>query len=363
MKNIPIKIEIISDSLVYGVLLVYMSIVDPLSSIQQVLFSSLPEELHKLISIDESMFKVLAFVNKNLYSLLKLQLQNGFFLHFYFIEIIQYAIKVNSLNLVEWTFFYNPRFFLPRLDSSTSVFIHRCAVKYGRLDILIWFHQCGIKFTYDDNACCVAAEGGHFELVKWLHLENHLPLKIDFDIRYFSFLHCAAKGGNLEIIQWACSQGAGFSNSADVAFFARNVATNGHIDILKWAWDYSYCKQFKNDFIKSAAEGAAFGGFIHILEWILSLDSTSTILGLDVCTYAATNGHLDTIKWLHSRDFPCLLLDVGIAAAQNGHLNVLIWIYEQDCDLILFCVFSKSHAHIQDWLHRNGCPCSCRRIT
>lgn len=69
-----------------------------------------------------------------------------------------------------------------------------------------------------------------------------------------------------------------------------------------------------------------------------------------VCTVAAANGHLDTLKWLRSNWFPWDAC-TSSAASANGHLDVLKWCVENDCDCDVnsFIRLSSSEEVVQ-WL-------------
>ena len=244
----------------------------------------------------------MAFVNTKLYSLLKIP-EN---LVECFVKIIRFAIKIDSLDLVKWTFYYfNSDYDVYYVSESITKKITYPAFKYNRTDILAWLNQ--YVFDYDDDkfdACCVAARFGHFELVKWLYSEKNIPLG-------YGSCVCvtAAKHGYFEICKWA--------NENDCIFypddFAIAAAKSGRVDILSWGWNI-----YRNKEKRSNDEDAD--------QYSIRLED-----------------------------------DFLVPAAKYGHLNILIWLYKHYyCFLNKdICDKSKTQVHIQNWLHQNDCSCSC----
>ena len=86
------------------------------------------------------------------------------------------------------------------------------------------------------------------------------------------------------------------------------------------------------------------------------------------CAYAALNGHLECLKWLHAPDGdPLAELRRGCPwdkwtcayAAGNGHLDCLKYLHEQGCpwdEWTCACAALNGHLDCLKWLHEQGCP-------
>jgi len=78
--------------------------------------------------------------------------------------------------------------------------------------------------------------------------------------------------------------------------------------------------------------------------------------------YAASNGHIEIVKWLHeNRKEGCTTFAMDIAA-QNGHLEMVKWLHEnrkEGCSIFAMdSAADKGHLEIVKWLDENrkeGC--------
>ena len=342
---------------------------------------TLPQDVCALIFdyLDYPMKRILPFVNQRFYyaSFVDMDLfgSNFNFDSFDalpFFTIVIFAIEVDSLTLLDWVFCFNPT--LSQLSPYQITQIHRAAVEFGRLEILIWFKKRGIHFQFDYDACSIAAERGHLDLVKWLHLDNEVALEVDeslspvrdlldyqvgFVKRQSNVCLSAAKGGHLEIIKWARNKGCSLGNRET---FAAILGKTRRIDIIEWAWDFGgYHDNYTLFSLTSLSRYAAAYGNFHVLKWCLS---KTNIWNSEILGFALIAGHLNILEFIHNEGFICTEASVASTAARHGHLDILIWQREHGGNWDeSVCTLSKSHAHIQDWIHRNGCPCSCPRIS
>ncbi|KAL6047441.1 Ankyrin repeat domain containing protein [Balamuthia mandrillaris] len=135
--------------------------------------------------------------------------------------------------------------------------IYYWAASGGRLDVLQWLHDdLGIHYDGSKYACYQAATAGHLDALRWLLARGG---KLDETLSAF-----AAKAGHLPVLQWLFEQGCPWNDSA-----VGDVAGRGHTDVLRWL----YQRQ---------------GG-----EALTKADSSTSL-----CTRAASNGHLETLKFL-----------------------------------------------------------------
>ncbi len=151
----------------------------------------------------------------------------------------------------------------------------------------------------------------------WLHKRG-----VDFDK---NCLNAAAYRGSMSICRWAAKQG---TRSEEMAFGA---AASGNLELLTWSF-----------------------GMFYMSDENLSI----------ACMYAASGGHLDTIKWLKSKDKGgCELWKAARMAAMGNHFDVLRWIVEQypcvseSADTgVCTAAAARGDIHMLTWAHAKGLP-------
>ncbi|KAF4319630.1 hypothetical protein BBI17_003756 [Phytophthora kernoviae] len=99
------------------------------------------------------------------------------------------------------------------------------------------------------------------------------------------------------------------------------AASNGHLDILTWLHDTEQLDGCST----RAMDDAAKNGHLPIVQWLHKHRSEGcTTKAMD---YAASSGHVPVIQWLHQhRTEGCTTRAMDLAA-QNGHLHVLQWLH------------------------------------
>lgn len=204
-----------------------------------------------------------------------------------------------------------------------------------------------------------AALTGSFEILK------HLCV----DYTNSHILNCAAEGGHLEIVKWLHTKGYSFSDS----IFA-SAAAGGNIELAKYIYD-SYLENINN--IKNgynplntrATANAALNGHFEMLKWLRSINCPWTRV---TCIYAADKGHLEILIWLKdqldsSNEEKYYLLPIVIyRAAANGHLKILKWLKDIGATIDDFgndgswrnhasiSAVSNGHFEIVEWLRENN---------
>ena len=157
----------------------------------------------------------------------------------------------------------------------------------------------------------------------------------------------AAKGGHLELLQWARANGCPWNEETCGA-----AAENGHLEVLQWVrangcpWDWRTCA------------GAAEGGHLEVLQWMHVSGYSLYWRRVQTCSWAARAGHLEVLQWLCANGCPwdertCAL------AAENGHLEVLQWARENSCPWDFYtCKYAAQGGHLElfQWARENGCP-------
>ncbi len=75
---------------------------------------------------------------------------------------------------------------------------------------------------WDEETCANAARGGHLELLQWARVTG-CPWNGQ------TCLGNAARGGHLEVLQWLKSKGCPWDRAA-----GSYAARGGHLEVLKW---------------------------------------------------------------------------------------------------------------------------------
>ena len=124
---------------------------------------------------------------------------------------------------------------------------------------------------------------------------------------------------------------------------------------------------------------AAENGYLDIIIWLHEQQNKWSKCSIDAIINAAYMGHLDTVKWLHENITPqsfitttyyqqfdfnkCICCkEVMEMAALNGQLEVIKWLHENctvGCTLLAMDSAAKNgHLEVVKWLHENrqeGC--------
>ena len=104
-------------------------------------------------------------------------------------------------------------------------------------------------------------------------------------------------------------------------FDAMNYAAkNGHLEVVKWLHFNR-----KEGFNFCTMNLAAANGHLEVVKWLhLNRKEGCTF---DAMNWAAENGHLEVIEWLHlNRKEGCTVYAMDLAA-NNGHLEVVKWLH------------------------------------
>lgn len=75
--------------------------------------------------------------------------------------------------------------------------------------------------------------------------------------------------------------------------------------------------------------------------------------------YAASNGHLEVMKWLKEQGCPCTDEKVLVQAGYHGNLDNLKWLIEQGCVLtikVARAICRSCELENIKWMIEQGCP-------
>lgn len=217
------------------------------------------------------------------------------------------------------------------------------------------------------DSLLVAAEYGLFEIVKYLHKSSYTMQQ------YLNERLCisAAKNGHKHIIEWAIENGYSI-----IPETVQSAAENNHVELVKWLYPrtrpdivitsgaaqggnlellgwliHNNCQINTGELLKCAA----YGGHNHIISWVLEKFNCNT-KSLEVCTFAAYGGKLETLKFLKQKNFPWDYR-VLIYAVINGDIDMIKWTLMNGCpwtDVIYSDLVKLDNIEIFDWLYENN---------
>jgi hypothetical protein len=134
----------------------------------------------------------------------------------------------------------------------------------------------------------------------------------------------AAQGGHLEVLKWARAHGCPWDDET-----YSNAARGGHLEVLKYAWEHD-CPWFDRRYM---CDNTVYDGHLEVLKWALEHDCEWEDIGPgddyagDVCEVAAAGGHLEVLKWAREQDYPW---DRDMCAAVcQSHPETLAWVQQQ----------------------------------
>lgn len=131
------------------------------------------------------------------------------------------------------------------------------------------------------DACAAFARLGSLSLVKLAC--RRCPLDFETCLR-------AAEGGHLDILEWMHAGGLTFN-----AWTRNTMATSSHLSVLQWLHSKGY------PFHASAYHSAAKKGLWEVLKWLQSIKCPWNEW---TCAEAAKAGHLDVLQWLRANGCP-----------------------------------------------------------
>ncbi len=128
------------------------------------------------------------------------------------------------------------------------------------------------------------------------------------------------------------------------------AAESGHLQTLQWL--------ISNDWpleVEILYNAAAIGGHLHILQWLLETYN-EPLRETELCTDAARNGHLHILQWLrdasiHREDVCAWDYETTSAAADGGHLHILQWLRDASIHGDDICPWDSD---IYDWAAEGG---------
>ena len=134
-------------------------------------------------------------------------------------------------------------------------------------------------------------------------------------------LNYAAFQGSVEILRWLVEE-KGCEPNEDTGLCA---GMGGSVEVLEYLLERGY------EFDEKACHGAASEGHLDALKFLRGLDPPCPWDDW-TCLNAAEGGHLDVLKWARSQDPPCPWSrgECRLTASNFGHEHVVEWIDQQE---------------------------------
>lgn len=221
----------------------------------------------------------------------------------------------------------------------------------------IYYERNWHKFD-KKNVCCIAAENGWLDLLIWARFHNRKWNEYT--------LSRAAHNGHLEILKYAYENGLKKKFNSEICSHA---AKNGHLEIIKWAHSI-YCKWNRQSYINAIEFGQ-----LDVLIWalkncsegkdnIMLFENFSYMNPKDLCGYAIHTGKLEIIKWLKMNGYNCKSLTYEYVIS-CGEVEIMKWMIENGYKLNeTLCNIAARYGYLEiiKLLKQNECPYNINEI-
>lgn len=240
--------------------------------------------------------------------------------------------------LLKWSQDYLKAFRKQRFIDYYNEECIKMAIKGGHIQTMIWLFD-SIEFRYSSNFCSTAANYERFDILKLL-----LTKYVTFEYREYNCLPDLAEKGHFEILKWLIKEK--HIPSTEVWMIAIGAARGGQLEILKWIVNQGYVYKSRN-----CMSAAAYSGKLEIIQY---LDAMERNKSSSLCESAASGGHLATLKWLRQHDY-AWDEHTPYNAILCANLECLVWSLENGCpwkkNMVLY---RPKHYAIMKWLRENG---------
>ena len=136
----------------------------------------------------------------------------------------------------------------------------------------------------------------------------------------------------------------------DETYFCWKVAQTNKLELLKWAREEKKCKWDYDTIITAARQGN-----LKMVKYCVANECPS---GTYACAYAASEGHLECLKYLHEEAKAPWYIQTATWAAENGHLHILEYLVERKYDKYneWACIYAAKNGHLDclKYLHETA---------
>lgn len=208
----------------------------------------------------------------------------------------------------------------------------RAACDHGRIQVVQWLLERGCKWKGD---LFTSAERGHLHFLRWVnsnaaHLRARMPQHFEKGLSWDPAMPAAK-----DIHGWTFMEGA---------------AAGGHLHILEWIVG---TLKPRGPHLLQIAFAAAENGHLDILTWV---HSRGTFESAKLCQKAAQGSNLDCLQWVHQNGYPLEGRHLMISAQS---LPVLQWLLQQGCEWaggVYREAVRAGRLEIMKWAHQQGLP-------
>jgi hypothetical protein len=251
------------------------------------------------------------------------------------LEVLKYLVEEEGFDL-KWVVW----------DTFESV------IRAGHIEMLEFLRSNGVEIDVR-RGCKVASGAGQLEVLKWFGFEkwsSHVGFVADM-------VNACIEGVHFELLEFFVSNG--FKVRCVHIRSIERVIMKGNLEMLK----FLRSNGVEFDDVHKCCAVAAFGGKLHILKWLISvLPGMSFVRTLDfkirLTESAASGGSVKVLKFLDARGFLSKdAYDACRCAAMNGHLDVLKFLHSKGCKFDIrgcaSCAASRGHTMVKEWCLRH----------
>jgi len=136
----------------------------------------------------------------------------------------------------------------------------------------------------------------------------------------------------------------------DEPYFCDKVAKTNKLELLKWIREEKEC-----EWHRWTIDAAAEQGNLEMVKYCVANECP---IDVDACAYAASNGHLECLKYLHEEVKAPWGPAMAAWAAKNGHLHILEYLVERKYDQYSewACQLAAKYCHLDclKYLHETA---------
>ena len=201
--------------------------------------------------------------------------------------------------------------------------IYDKALKYGRLDILLWAVSNGCPWNPNPNdilfaVACSRVATATPDIMNWIADQNFVFEDAE------DCIHCAVEMKNFNFIRWAKSNLLpNFWHDSII----KKAAAAGNLPALIWAAEI-HPESFTSALLGILVQNATSRGHMNVLNWILEKYGIfkTAFLNRRLCDIAAEKGFVEILQWAVANGCEWDRSHCCGLAILHQRLKVLIWI-------------------------------------